>query len=263
MLKAILSPSKKLDFDRAKKLQGFVQSSPALSKETDVLLREMKRKSKQDIAKLMSLSDKLAELNYDRYQRFLLSDEARKNSSNQALAIAAFQGDVYEGLDFSSLSNMDKTYCNEKILILSGLYGVLSPFDMMQPYRLEMGTKLEISYNGKDIHNLYDFWGNKITDFINSQSFDILVNLASHEYFKSVNAKKLNKKLIDIDFKEDKNGKISTIGLYAKKARGLMARYIVENKIEKDKDLMKFDILGYKLAENMSTEQKYVFVRKH
>jgi hypothetical protein len=203
----------------------------------------------------MKLSDNLAELNYNRYQNF--TEEFNKDNSQQS--IFAFTGDVYEGFDARNLSKSEIKLSNSKIAILSGLYGLLKPLDLIQPYRLEMGTKMK-NDKGED---LYDFWGDKITDQINKLESELVINLASNEYFKSVKKKKLKAKLVNIDFKEDKGGKVSIIGIYAKKARGYMARFIVKNDVNNLEKLKDFDVEGYKFIESMSDDANLTFLRKH
>lgn len=249
----LLSPSKKLDFE--KKFEEFKARQPIFKKEITELISILKNKNKGQIKNLMSLSDNLAQLNYNRYQSF--SDKFNNRNSKQA--IFAFKGDVYDGLDIESLNKTEIKNSDNKIAILSGLYGLLKPFDLMQPYRLEMGTNLKNKYG----NNLYNFWGDKISERINELENNLIINLASNEYFKSVNKKKLKGELINIDFKENKNGKLSTIGIYAKKARGLMARFILKNNIETLDKIKDFNSEGYKFTANDSNKNKLVFIRKH
>ena len=251
---ALLSPSKKLDFDNEKTIGE--RGTPALIDDCKELLSLLRQKSQDEIKGLMDLSDNLAELNYQRYQNFAENIDDAKQKSR---AIFAFKGDVYDGFNIESLEAEEIMHSNHKIAILSGLYGLLKPLDAMQPYRLEMGTKLE-NNRGKD---LYDFWGDKITDQINKIEDDLVVNLASNEYFKAVKKSQLQAELLDVDFKENKKGQLKTIGLYAKKARGLMARFIVKNDISEKQAIKEFDYADYYFSTDLSADDKFVFVRDH
>jgi len=248
---ALLSPSKTLDFTTCKTSGKAL--APALLSDSEILIKELKKLKEEDIAKLMGISKKLAKLNYERFQQF--SVPFTKKNSKQA--IKAFKGDVYEGLAADSFTENDFKEAHEKIAILSGLYGLIKPLDLIQPYRLEMGTKLK-NPRGK---NLYEFWGAKITEEINKLEKDILVNLASDEYFKVVNTSKLKAKLLKTTFKEKKGKNYKVIGLFAKKARGMMARFIIKNRIKNIDDLKKFTDSGYKFNPLMSTASELVFVR--
>lgn len=249
----ILSPAKTLNFES--QIITKKSSTPVFMKETEVLVEVLKTLTASDIEKLMSVSPKLAALNYERYQTW---NPARKNSKQ---AILAFDGDVYDGLDAQSLSAKQISLAQKHVRILSGLYGVLKPLDLIQPHRLEMGTPLIVSGN----KNLYAFWQDKIVSDINKalseSGNNILVNLASKEYFKSIESKKLNGKVINIDFKDQKNGTYQIISFFAKKARGLMSRFILENKITKPGDLKAFDYGGYYFSPAMSKENHLVFTR--
>lgn len=250
----ILSPAKSLDFDPTDK--KVKTTAPLFDKETKLLVDVLKKHSQKDIKDLMHLSDNLAALNYERYQDFYKQPEK--------MALLAFTGDVYKGLDAPTLSDQELDYAGKHIGILSGLFGLLRASDVMRPYRLEMGTSLSI-----DGHkHLYDFWGYKIAVAINKEMERVkashLVNLASNEYYKAVNKKTIAKPIIDIDFKEIKgNQPPKTIGIYAKKARGMMARYVVENKIENIESLQKFNIDGYGFSKADSSDKKWVFLRTH
>lgn len=249
----ILSPAKTLNFEPQIITKKF--SFPVFMTETEVLVEVLKTLTASDIEKLMSVSLKLAVLNYERYQTW---NPARKNSKQ---AILAFDGDVYDGLDAKSLSEKQLSSAQKRIRILSGLYGVLKPLDLIQPYRLEMGTPLVV--NGHK--NLYSFWQDKIVTEINNalseSENNILVNLASKEYFKSIETKKLNGRVINIDFKDHKNGTYQIISFFAKKARGLMSRFILKNKISRPGDLKAFDYGGYYFSPTMSKENHLVFTR--
>jgi cytoplasmic iron level regulating protein YaaA (DUF328/UPF0246 family) len=223
-----------------------------------VLIQRLREFCSLDIAELMKLSIKLAELNFDRYEAF--EPECTKDNAKQA--ILAFKGDVYQGLDAESFSAADFKFAQQHLRILSGLYGLLRPLDLMQPYRLEMGTKL-VTDRGK---NLYEFWGDIITDGLNKQLGKIksgtLVNLASNEYFKSVKPKNIAGEIVTPQFKEYKNGEYKMIGIYAKRARGLMARYIIQNQLTRPEALKDFSEEGYSFNKKLSAGNSLVFTRK-
>lgn len=225
--------------------------------QTRELIEIMQQYSAQQIAQLMKLSANLADLNYQRYQDF---DDMMVNYPELASAYV-FQGDVYQGLDFASLDEDAISFSQEHLGILSGLYGLLKPLDTIVPYRLEMGTKLNNAHG----NNLYDFWRSHIAEAINRQLAEqdnqLIVNLASQEYFGAVAKKLLNYPVVDIDFKENKNGQFKTIGIHAKKARGAMARFILLNKIDNYNGLLNFDALDYRLNEELSTENHLIFSR--
>jgi hypothetical protein len=211
-----------------------------------------------DIASLMKLSDKLAGLNAARYESW----QTPFNVENAKQAVLAFKGDVYTGLDADSLDDAGFEFAQKHLRILSGLYGVLKPLDLIQPYRLEMGTKLDNS-GGKD---LYAFWGSKLRDSLQQDEAlhdGVLINLASNEYFKAVEAKKLKARTITPVFKDWKNGQYKMISFYAKKARGLMSRYIIDNKLTEPDAIKLFDYEGYRFSEDMSKSDEWVFIRDH
>ena len=251
-MKIVLSPAKKLDLK---------SNYPALSYETPVFLNEaeqvinvMRQKSPDDIKQLMKLSDNLANLNWERCHAWHkdIDDTARP-------AIFTFNGNVYDGLDVQNLPADKLPDLNDKVRILSGLYGVLRPFDLIYPYRMEMGTKLMFdSYK-----NLYEFWRQKVTAYLNDEmpDGDFLVNLASQEYFKVIDKKSFKHPVYDIVFKDYKNGVLKTISLYAKVARGLMTRFIIQNNINTPDELKLFDVDGYRYDENLSSEFSLVFTR--
>lgn len=251
---AVLSPSKTLDFETA---GAQTMDSPLFRKQSKELVSELQKKSKKDLMKLMSISEKLGELNYQRYQNF--SD--RYTSNNSKAAIHAFKGDVYLGLEAESLNDKELQYAQNHIRILSGLYGILKPLDKMQAYRLEMGTKLK-NQHGK---NLYAFWGDQVTKALNKEFKNhkekILVNLASQEYFEVIKTDKLNARVVNIDFREYRDGKLRFISFNAKKARGMMARYIIKKKVDSFKKLHGFDMDGYQLLGERSDENTLCFVR--
>ncbi|MBL54225.1 MAG: peroxide stress protein YaaA [Alteromonadaceae bacterium] len=252
----VVSPAKNLDFDTQVPVSEYTQ--PALLGDADALAQECKALSPADLSSLMKISDKLATLNANRFAEF--STPFTPDNARQALF--AFNGDVYTGLDAQSLSEDDIAYAQQHLRILSGLYGVLRPLDLMQAYRLEMGTKLANS-RGK---NLYEYWGDTVTTEVNkalaAQGDNVLVNLASNEYFKSVKPKQLDGMIITPVFKDKKNGQYKIISFFAKKARGLMARYILQNKVEDVAGLKAFDTAGYYFSEEQSTETELVFLRE-
>ncbi|MFL0803302.1 MAG: peroxide stress protein YaaA [Agarilytica sp.] len=252
----VLSPAKNLDYETA--LPTAKHTKANLLSDAQELAEQMKAMSPQDISSLMGISDKLGVLNYDRYQAWALPFE--KSTARQALF--AFKGDVYIGLNAYEFDTDDMTFAQEHLRILSGLYGILKPLDWMQPYRLEMGTKLA-NARGK---NLYEFWGTKISGALNKQlkktGDATLVNLASQEYFKSVDLSTLNATVITPTFKDWKNGKYKIISFFAKKARGLMSAYIIKNKISDVEQIKGFDWEGYGFDPSSSSESEWVFTRK-
>ncbi|MGK7391380.1 MAG: peroxide stress protein YaaA [Candidatus Cyclobacteriaceae bacterium M2_1C_046] len=251
---AIVSPAKTLDFETE---TSYQHSLPRFQSEALQLINVLKEKSEGDIKKLMSISDKLATLNVERYHSFT----KKKDPAQSKQAIFAFQGDVYQGLKADTFNEKDLEFAQEHFRILSGLYGLLRPLDLIQPYRLEMGTKLEVN----DSSNLYKFWEDKIVNQLNkdlkAQGDKYLINLASNEYFKAVDKKKLKAKVIDIDFLDFSSGKYKVIAFYAKKARGMMSHFILKNKIEDPEHLKAFDYDGYLYDDNASNENKLVFKR--
>ncbi|MDB4591426.1 peroxide stress protein YaaA [Flavobacteriaceae bacterium] len=253
-MKILISPAKSLDFESKIPTNDF--SEIPFLKQTKVLSQKMDLKSKDDLKKLMNISDQLAELNYQRFQDF--SFPFTKENARQA--VYSFSGDVYKGLDVYTLPEEHIDSMQNSLRILSGFYGLLKPLDLIQPYRLEMGTSLKVNSS----NNLYEFWGSSITDYLNQEMAkeELLVNLASKEYFKAVQSKKLKATLVTPIFKDYKNGKLKIISFFAKKARGQMARYILDNGIETLNELKGFDIDGYGFsAEYTLNENEPVFVR--
>lgn len=252
----VVSPAKTLDYESPLATQKYTQ--PELIDYSKQLIDVCRRLTPADVASLMKVSDKIADLNVGRFQEW--SDTFTPDNARQA--ILAFKGDVYTGLDAQSLSEDDFAYAQAHLRMLSGLYGLLRPLDLMQPYRLEMGTKLA---NDKG-SNLYQFWGNVITDKLNQaiakQGDNVLINLASNEYFKAVKPKALDAQVITPVFKDCKKGQYKVISFYAKKARGMMARYIIDHKISSVADLTQFDTAGYYFAEQESTPTELVFKRE-
>ena len=253
----LLSPAKTLDYESPLPVKDF--SVPGNLKQSKQLIKALRKKDPQDLSDLMGLSEKLANLNFERNMNW---EPPVKHSDDIRQAIFAFKGDVYTGLSAYSLKKSDINFLDKHVRILSGLYGILKPLDLMSPYRLEMGTKLETS-EGKD---LYEFWGQEITNSINesisTHKSKYILNLASVEYFSSVNKDLLNGEVISPVFKDYKNGKYKIISFFAKKARGSMTRYLVENRIDSPKDISGFDYDGYKYSKSESTEYSPVFLRK-
>lgn len=254
MLVTIISPAKKLDYSpNQNKLNSSV---PSLLDHSNELIKDLKVLTPQDVSSLMGLSDKLGALNFERFQEW----KTPFTVYNSKQALLAFKGDVYQGLDPASLSKEDLAWAQDNLRILSGLYGILKPLDLMQAYRLEMGTKLKTA-RGKD---LYEFWGSSITDEVNKSfksSDGILLNLASNEYFRSINPAKINARIITPAFMDYKNDKYKIISFFAKKARGLMTRFVIKNRINAANQIKDFSEAGYKFNEAMSTEEKPVFCR--
>jgi hypothetical protein len=251
---AVLSPAKSLDMESEITID---QTNARFEHQTDQLIEVLKQKSESEIQNLMSLSEKLASLNVERYHAFK-SDHSLQNARP---CILTFKGDVYQGLDAWSLKKEEIDWSQHHLRILSGLYGLLRPKDLIQPYRLEMGTKLRFD----TFKNLYDFWGNQITKLLNEdlkkQGDDLVINLASVEYFSAIKKNELEGQIIDVDFQDFKNGQYKTISFYAKKARGLMARYIIEHQINKAEDLKGFDYANYSFDHKSSQENHFVFKR--
>ncbi len=254
MLVTIISPAKKLDYSPVEK--NTDSTIPSLLAHSNELIKYLKSLNPQEVSSLMGLSDKLGALNYERFQEW----ETPFTKSNSKQAILAFKGDVYQGLDAESLSETELIWAQKHVRILSGLYGVLKPLDLMQAYRLEMGTK----FATKRGNNLYDFWNSIVTDELNknfSSDNSYLLNLASNEYFKSINVSELKANVISPVFMDKKNGKYKIISFFAKKARGLMTRYVIKNRIEDITDIQNFDEGGYFFSEAMSEDNKPVFCR--
>ncbi|MCW7762572.1 peroxide stress protein YaaA [Photorhabdus luminescens] len=250
-----ISPAKTLDYESP--LATAEYSQPELLDQSKQLISICRELTPAQIASLMGISDKLAGLNAARFGEW----HADFTPENARQAILAFKGDVYTGMQAESFSDKDFDFVQDHLRILSGLYGVLRPLDLMQPYRLEMGIKLE-NKRGKD---LYAFWGDLITEKLNEaleqQGDNILVNLASDEYFKSVNTKKLAGKIIKPVFLDEKNGKYKIISFYAKKARGLMSRFIIQNQLTQIDRLVEFNLDGYAFDESLSKGNELVFKR--
>jgi len=247
---AVISPSKTQDFEPSK-IDVFTQIRQI--EQSQVLVDLLKGKTQDDIASLMSISDKLSKLNFDRFQTF----STPFTLSNAKQALLAFKGDVYNGIDAQSLSLDDFEFAQGHLRMLSGLYGVIRPLDLIQPYRLEMGTKLK---NGQG-KNLYEFWGDQISQVLNEDESEVIINLASNEYFKGVDKKSINAKIVNIAFKELKNDTYKIIGIYAKRARGLMVNYMIKNRLTDPELLKDFNVEGYQFRQTMSDDLTWVFTR--
>ena len=252
----LLSPAKSLDFDPP--AADVPHSQPLFVPQATELITVLKQKLPQEIASLMSLSDSLAGLNVARYQAW----RTKFSAKNAKQAVLAFNGDVYNGLDAKTLGADDLSWAQDHLCILSGLYGVLRPLDYMQPYRLEMGTKLP-NPGGKD---LYQFWGTRIADYLNTRlqrdKTPVIVNLASQEYFKAVDSKALKARVIDCVFEDFKDGKYKIISFYAKRARGLMARFATTQRLNLPEQLKGFDLEGYAFEASQSSAERLVFRRQ-
>ena len=251
----VISPAKTLDFETPPRIPAF--TIPDFLDDSAELIDELRGFEPHKLGKLMGISPKLADLNSNRYHAWTLPFTA----DNAKQSVLAFKGDVYAGLDADNLSADDLQYAQEHLRILSGLYGVLKPLDLMQPYRLEMGTKLK-NRRGND---LYAFWNDRINASLNTelagQDDPVLVNLASNEYFKSARPEKLAARIVTPVFKEERNGVYKFISFSAKKARGLMSRYIIRNRLSKPEDINGFDLEGYRYNADLSGADKPVFTR--
>lgn len=253
----VVSPAKNLDYQSP--LATQLHSQPDFLQHSQQLVEALRELSAADLSQLMSISDKLGVLNHQRYV-----DWATPFSLDNARpAVLAFNGDVYAGLDAPSMDDEGFAFAQQHLRILSGLYGVLRPLDLMQAYRLEMGTRF--APNDADADNLYGFWGDAITDALNRQLAAIdsewLLNCASNEYFKSVQPKRLDGNIITPVFKDEKNGQYKIISFYAKKARGLMARYVIDRRLTHPEQLHDFNVAGYQFEPEQSTGQQLVFYR--
>lgn len=252
----LLSPAKKLDYESA--VRTTLTSQPLFVEQASELIDVLKDFTQDEVAELMKLSDNLAELNTQRFQDWA-PEFTLENARQAALA---FNGDVYEGLEAPTLSDEQLQWAQKHLLILSGLYGVLRPLDLMRPYRLEMGTRLKTSKGT----NLYQYWGSQIAEYLNQQlqknhDDTSIINLASVEYFKSVDLKVLKAPVVECVFQDERKGKWRVISFYAKKARGQMARFAIENRITTVEGLKEFAVDGYHYDESASDEQRLVFRR--
>ncbi|MDC0080609.1 peroxide stress protein YaaA [Flavobacteriaceae bacterium] len=253
-MKIIISPAKSLNFDKELPTNNF--STPVFLKDSSHINEILKRKKPSQLKDLMKISDKIAELNWKRNNDFTTPF----NSTNARPSLFTFNGDVYNGIDAFTLDDNKITKAQRSLRILSGLYGVLKPLDLIQAYRLEMGTKITVD----DSKNLYEFWKNKVTTFFNDEIVEneLFVNLASNEYSSVIDKKSLNTKMVSPIFKDFKNGKLKIISFYAKKARGMMTRFILDNEINSSDDLKGFDYGGYSYDEHESQQSnELVFIR--
>lgn len=251
----VISPAKTLDFSEP---SYTTHTTPRLLDKSDRLIEILREKTVPDLQKLMNISEDLAVLNAERYADF----ERPFSLDNAKQSLLAFKGDVYQGLQVEDFSEAELSFAQDHLRILSGLYGVLRPLDLMQPYRLEMGTRLQNGH-GK---NLYEFWGDTITELLNHDLQQLeskaLVNLASKEYFKSIDTDQLEADQYNIDFKEKReDGSYRIIAVYAKKARGMMCRYVIKNRLTKPEELRNFDMDGYAFNQELSKERHFVFTR--
>ena len=251
----VLSPAKTLDYETASITQSA--TLPRFMDQSALLVEDARGLDPDGIRALMGVSEQIAHLNHERFMNW----QSESNSDNAKQAVLAFKGDVYTGLQAETLSEDDLDFAQTRLRILSGLYGLLRPLDLMQPYRLEMGLKFA-NQRGK---NLYEFWGEQLTDTLNadlvSAKTDVLINLASNEYFKAVKPKLLNADIITPQFKDLKNGQYKMISFFAKKARGVMARYIIDNRITEPEALKSFSEAGYYYSDAQSQGDQWVFLR--
>jgi cytoplasmic iron level regulating protein YaaA (DUF328/UPF0246 family) len=250
----LLSPAKTLDFTTA---NYEFHTKPRMLKDSSILINELKTKSSKDLQDLMKVSVKIADLNVERFHSF----KTPFNTKNSKPSILAFKGDVYTGLQAEAMNETDFEFAQEHLRILSGLYGILRPMDLMQAYRLEMGTRLK-NENGK---NLYEFWNDKITKLINkdlkASKGNAIINLASKEYFNAVKPKELKGELYHVNFKEERNGVYKIISFNAKKARGVMSRYIIKNRITNPEEIKGFNEDNYTFSPDLSSEKDWIFTR--
>ncbi|HEX8587848.1 peroxide stress protein YaaA [Pseudomonas sp.] len=251
----VISPAKTLDFETPPVTKRYTQ--PQFLDHSQELITQLRDLTPAQIGELMHLSDKLSGLNAARFGSW----NPAFTPKNAKPALLAFKGDVYTGLAADTLSEADLDYAQKHLRMLSGLYGLLRPLDLMQPYRLEMGTKLA-NARGKD---LYAFWGNRISEWLNDalkeQGDDVLLNLASNEYFSAVKRPSLNARVIETEFRDQKNGQYKIISFYAKKARGMMSRFVISERISKPQDLTQFDVHGYRYDKALSSPDKLIFLR--
>jgi uncharacterized protein len=253
---ALVSPAKKLDFNELAAPMAHTQ--PDFLERSEVLVKAVRKLSRAGLSRLMKLSDNLTELNFQRFKAF----SPPFTMANAKQAVLAFNGDTYVGLEAASLSEDDLIYAQDHLRILSGLYGMLRPLDLIQPYRLEMGSRLS-NPEGSD---LYDFWGDDLADAIDAVASahkeSVVINLASNEYFKAVRPKTMRTRVITPVFKEVKDGEAKVLGLFAKRARGMMARYIITKRIEKSEKLKNFTGGGYAYQDHLSDDDTWVFTRQ-
>jgi cytoplasmic iron level regulating protein YaaA (DUF328/UPF0246 family) len=252
-MKIVISPAKSLNYEKPLPVSTF--SEPVFLSKSEIIQKTLKNKNPEELMKLMSISKNLADLNWQRNQDW----KVPFSPENARAAVYAFDGDVYTGLDVYSLSAEKIEVLQQKLRILSGLYGLLKPLDLMQPYRLEMGTSMAIGTN----KNLYEFWKKTITETLNNElsTDELFINLASNEYFSAVDIKTLKVPIITPEFKDYKDGKLKIISFFAKKARGLMVRFIIDTNAETVDDLKGFNYEGYAFDANLSKENSLIFTR--
>jgi len=253
----VISPAKTLDFETPPVTRRFTQ--PQYLDHSQLLIEQLRELSPAQIGQLMHLSDKLSGLNAARFGSW----NPAFTPDNAKQALLAFKGDVYTGLQAETLDDAGFDYAQQHLRMLSGLYGLLRPLDLMQPYRLEMGTRL-VNSRGKD---LYAFWGERISEWLNEalaeQGDDILLNLASNEYFSAVKRSALKARIVNTEFRDLKNGQYKIISFYAKKARGLMSRFVIDERIVNPDELKQFDVQGYRYSAEQSKPDNLVFLRDH
>lgn len=261
----LISPAKSLDFGSKLTHKDF--TTPFFSKETAKLSSQLKKFTADDLGNLMKISPKLSELNFERFQKF--SSDFNLENSKQSLLV--FDGDVYRPIETESFSEDDFDFAQKSLRILSGFYGILKPLDLIKPYRLEMGTDFKKTTFEKNLNlkNLYQFWGNKISKYLDEESKknndQYIINLASGEYFSAVDQKDVSAKIINVNFKEkiikDDKETYKIVGIHAKKARGMMVNFIIKNKITDPEEIKKFTIAGYSFSKDMSDEKNLIFTR--
>ncbi|PKR81317.1 peroxide stress protein YaaA [Brumimicrobium salinarum] len=254
-MKILLSPAKSLDYDLDIKTPKVTTAN--FIDKADYLAKKLQKMSKKQIGELMKLSENLSDLNYKRYQDW---KKPKQENDIAKPAVTVFTGEVYKGLDVATFSDKDFENAQNDLMILSGLYGILKPLDLMYPYRLEMGTRWNVTPKTK---NLYQFWGSKLAEFINEETKEdeVIINLASNEYYKAVDQKVLKPRVITPVFKDLKGDKFKIVMMYAKHARGAMARDIIQNQYSDVEDLKGYNVDGYSYNEEMSDENEWVFVR--
>jgi cytoplasmic iron level regulating protein YaaA (DUF328/UPF0246 family) len=250
---AIISPAKKLDFETPAPVD--VSSEVSFGERSYTLIKKLRSLSAAEVSQLMNLSQKLTQLNVDRYNHY--KKQAPEATAKQALF--AFSGDTYKGLEAYQLKKSDVQYAQKHLGILSGLYGLVKPLDLIQPYRLEMGTKLKVG-NSKD---LYEYWAKDVTSLLNQylKKEKYLINLSSQEYFSVVDQKQLKGTVIHPVFKEKKGEQLKVIGIHSKKARGMMAKFMIQNRLKKPEELKEFNSEGYRFNPQLSSEHEYVYIR--
>lgn len=254
MMLAVVSPAKSLDYETPAPVS--TSSETRFAEQSEIIVKKMRSFSRAKLGELMKISTPLAQLNHERFASW----SANPSPENVKQALFAFNGDVYTGLDAGTLNESQINYLQKHLRILSGLYGLLRPLDAMQPYRLEMGTKVGVNRK----KNLYEFWGDTIANTLMEDmgtADGVLINLASNEYFKSVNTKVMPQRIIDVEFKDFKNGQYKVLSFFAKKARGMMARYMAVNQLENPDDLKHFNVDGYGFNPELSQVNKWVFTR--